>query len=148
MQNAIIDYLNSHPAPRLLWLGGDAVYEDVLPDSELISLPITTEILKAIGDEHYDCAVLQALPGALNQSSAEALVARLRDVQAQRILWQLEPGSPWSQQDLLALGFHLLDADEAGNRLYGYDIDNYKQTPDWLSPKNWANPELWDKKRW
>ena len=26
-----------------------------------------------------------------------------------------------------------------------YDITEYKDNPDWLNNKNWANPELWEK---
>ena len=26
-----------------------------------------------------------------------------------------------------------------------YDISEYKDNPDWLNNKNWANPELWEK---
>ena len=26
-----------------------------------------------------------------------------------------------------------------------YNISEYKDTPDWLNNKNWANPELWEK---
>ncbi len=26
-----------------------------------------------------------------------------------------------------------------------YDISEYKDNPDWLNSKNWANPELWEK---
>jgi hypothetical protein len=26
-----------------------------------------------------------------------------------------------------------------------YDIAEYKDNPDWLNNKNWANPELWEK---
>ena len=26
-----------------------------------------------------------------------------------------------------------------------YDIEEYKDNPDWLNNKNWANPELWEK---
>ena len=36
----------------------------------------------------------------------------------------------------------------SGNRkvqVFIYDISNYKDNPDWLNNKNWANPELWEK---
>ena len=28
---------------------------------------------------------------------------------------------------------------------YAYNINNYKNIPDWLNNENWANPELWEK---
>ena len=29
--------------------------------------------------------------------------------------------------------------------IFIYDIAEYKDNPDWLNNKNWANPELWEK---
>ncbi len=29
--------------------------------------------------------------------------------------------------------------------MFVYNISEYKDTPDWLNNKNWANPELWEK---
>ena len=30
-------------------------------------------------------------------------------------------------------------------QIFIYDISEYKDNPDWLNSKNWANPELWEK---
>ena len=30
-------------------------------------------------------------------------------------------------------------------QVFIYDISEYKDNPDWLNSKNWANPELWEK---
>ena len=30
-------------------------------------------------------------------------------------------------------------------QVFVYDISEYKDNPDWLNNKNWANPELWEK---
>ena len=30
-------------------------------------------------------------------------------------------------------------------QVFIYDISEYKDSPDWLNSKNWANPELWEK---
>ncbi|ELA08705.1 hypothetical protein MOMA_09106 [Moraxella macacae 0408225] len=32
--------------------------------------------------------------------------------------------------------------------LYQFNLFDYKQLPDWLNSKFWANPENWDKFRW
>tara|TARA_Y100001936_G_scaffold218236_1_gene230748 strand:+ start:4663 stop:5097 length:435 start_codon:yes stop_codon:yes gene_type:complete len=39
--------------------------------------------------------------------------------------------------------FGLSENDEA--QVFIYDISEYKDNPDWLNNKNWANPELWEK---
>ena len=30
-------------------------------------------------------------------------------------------------------------------QVFIYEISSYKDNPDWLNNKNWANPELWEK---
>ncbi|MFP4154550.1 MAG: DUF6231 family protein [Halothiobacillaceae bacterium] len=83
-------------------------------------------------------------------------LARLRDRYADELLLLLhapdratllEAGA-----EALALGLVgelLLDEPGGGSwALYRHSLHDYKQTPDWLNPRNWANPELWDKYRW
>jgi|SRR5689334_20677609 len=89
-------------------------------------------------------ATLEALPA----DAARALLARLRDFEARHVLLWLELSrAPLGETDLRALGFrlHARDADAA---LFGFDLYDYKERPEWLSPDRWAHPELWDKFRW
>jgi hypothetical protein len=61
------------------------------------------------------------------------------------------PGRPWSAQDMRGFGFESLGTVRAGAAVlgtYGFDIDRYKRTPDWLNARHWANPELWGRFRW
>ena len=49
---------------------------------------------------------------------------------------------------LMSLGFKLYNQVNQENVyffLYIYNINNYKNVPDWLNSENWANPELWEK---
>ena len=49
---------------------------------------------------------------------------------------------------LMSLGFKLYNQVNKENVyffLYIYNINNYKNVPDWLNSENWANPELWEK---
>ncbi len=39
--------------------------------------------------------------------------------------------------------FGLSNNDKA--HVFIYDISEYKDNPDWLNNKNWANPDLWEK---
>ena len=75
------------------------------------------------------------------------LLAALRDRANRRVvvhMGEARIGGAIDQQ-LVSLGYKRQAPDEA---LYLFDIETYKDTPDWLSPRNWANPELWDKFRW
>lgn len=73
------------------------------------------------------------------------LLAALRDQWADRIVL-LVPESVDARQ-LTALGFTPSDSDD-GYTQFEFDIAHYKNTPDWLNAKGWANPQNWDKFRW
>ncbi|MFO7858575.1 MAG: DUF6231 family protein [Ectothiorhodospiraceae bacterium] len=90
-------------------------------------------------------AGLQSVPRA----DGEILLSRLRDLYARRVLATVVLGGDWQRNDLTAFGFtQLARIDERLGTLFGFDIATYKTTPDWLNPRYWANPEMWDKYRW
>ena len=97
-------------------------------------------------------AVIDA-EASLPAQEAALVTARLRDVYADRVVvaGPTDADRPLNRQLLTSLGFHQIghSDDISGDRYwYQFDIDNYKVTPDWLNPRHWANPELWDKYRW
>ncbi len=107
---------------------------------------------------HYDFAFVSCTVENLPKADAEHLLAALRDVHAQRVVIALSIGaarpdqtSVWQAHELLALGLtevtHCVEAD-ATLHVYAFDINTYKTTPDWLSPRFWAHPELFDKYWW
>lgn len=73
----------------------------------------------------------------------ESDIAMTRDVLATRCLAWVIDASSWPDDELRALGFT-----PVADALWGYNIADYKPVPDWLNPRHWANPELWDKHRW
>ena len=86
----------------------------------------------------------------LGTDTAAALLAALRDRCARRVLVAI-PARPWSAQAMRGFGFESLGTVRAGDAVldtYGFDIDRYKRTPDWLNARHWANPELWGRFRW
>lgn len=75
------------------------------------------------------------------------LLAALRDKANRRIavhVGDTRVGDAVDQR-MVSLGYRRQSANDG---LYLFDIESYKDTPDWLNPRNWANPELWDKYRW
>ncbi|HHB11783.1 MAG TPA: hypothetical protein ENK62_01115 [Chromatiales bacterium] len=93
--------------------------------------------------------------GLADQRRAEHVLARLRDLYCQRVLLvtPLDAREPhgWPEAQLRALGFlRLLRTGQAGTDwgLFGFDLYDYKTTPDWLNPRYWANPHLWNRYRW
>ena len=73
-------------------------------------------------------------------------ITRLRDLLARRVLVLAHPcHTPL----LRSLGFSQIEhIDEADIIIWQFNILSYKQVPDWLNSKYWANPENWDKYRW
>ena len=91
-------------------------------------------------------------PAPHAQRAASALLAWLRDVGADET-WVLVKGpSVYWPRRLPALGFAEVSTHEspdgASYRRFSIAIRNYKPTPDWFGPRNWANPELFGVFRW
>ncbi|NIR31605.1 MAG: hypothetical protein GWN84_20295 [Gammaproteobacteria bacterium] len=94
----------------------------------------------------------------LPKDEGSVLLARMRDLHTERfcILVPIESPDPghqsvWRHTELIAYGLTLLARYQENGQpfhLYGFDIASYKSTPDWLNPRYWAHPELWDKYRW
>lgn len=105
----------------------------------------------------FDLVFLVSALEHLERSSALHLLARLRDLHGGRLAVIVpadgDPGdtSRWTMEDFLAMGLKLLaryGSDDKERRLYMFDIGTYKETPDWLNPRFWANPERWGKDWW
>ncbi len=102
----------------------------------------------------YDLALVSGVLESLPAPAGAALLARLRDVHARRLLVLVRGGAGAGVWDESALrGYGLRPAGswgEAGGAtcLYEFDLYDYKMTPDWLNAEHWAHPELWDKYRW
>ena len=76
------------------------------------------------------------------------ILVKLRDLMAKRIV---VISTLDDEQLLRGLGFtQLLDqtAHEQNVAVWQFNILTYKQVPDWLNSKFWANPENWNKFRW
>ena len=82
----------------------------------------------------------------------------MRDVHAERVLHVVvnegKQGTTdfrWSLSDSLSMGFERvgeLKFDCIHIALYGFDIQRYKSSPDWLNARHWAHPQRWDQDRW
>lgn len=87
--------------------------------------------------------IIDAL-NALDAAAARARIAHVRNFIAPRLLVACDSRCALSDLDFIALGFDLLTEDKAcATSLYLYDIETYKQVPDWLNARYWAHPERW-----
>ena len=111
----------------------------------LVSLPFT---------QRFDLSVVNLLQSnnqEINSSQLANLqtttqsLTRLRDLLARQVLVLADPQySPL----LHSLGFSQIEQLTQNIIIWQFNILSYKQIPDWLNSKYWANPENWDKFRW
>ena len=81
----------------------------------------------------------------INQQTITQGLTRLRDLLARQVLVLADP----QYSSLLhALGFSKIEQLSQNTIIWQFNILSYKQIPDWLNSKYWANPENWDKFRW
>lgn len=124
------------------------------PDCTVVTLtPGEWSRIDALGQ--FDLALLCEEFEDLDKVEAAHLLARLRDLHGGRFVLVHKQSqtseSDWHDDELLALGLRLLKQHTVGTVhyvLYYFDLYDYKTTPDWLSPRFWANPERWDKDYW
>lgn len=100
--------------------------------------------------QRYDLAVIKLNDLELKQLSQPEktqLIVKLRDLWAKRIVICADMAD---EKLLRALGFQQLLNYQLSEQqaLWLFNILSYKQVPDWLNAKYWANPENWDKYRW
>ena len=124
----------------------DEVAAETVPVPTRYSLAEAVATLSQLGRQDLVLvAGLQALP----RGDGEVLLSRLRDLYARRVLVTVVLDGEWQRNDMTAFGFtQLARIDEHLGTLFGFDIATYKTTPDWLNPRYWANPEMWDKAWW
>lgn len=99
-------------------------------------------------DKQYPLAVIM-LP-AENSSSFAKSIQQCRDLFGRQCLVLSPVGNT---QDLIAMGFSRFSQDwmtfdGVEYELWQFNLFDYKQLPDWLNSRFWANPEHWDKFRW
>lgn len=151
---------------RLIAVGDDAGrllrdYAGSEPECtlEIVETKSAAERLLSLENERcFDFALVAGYLERVDSATGSAVIARLRDVLSRRLCVVIGTGNEtgdetiWSDSELSAFGLtllsRLLEEDGRLARLYGFDIASYKKTPDWLSPRHWAHPELWGKFRW
>jgi hypothetical protein len=83
-----------------------------------------------------------------NEKDFIQMLVKLRDLFAKRLL---VTATLQDEKILRALGLTKLMSDQYQDvdfAIWQFNILTYKQVPDWLNAKFWANPENWDKFRW
>ncbi|MBK5519479.1 DUF6231 family protein [Pseudomonas sp. TH10] len=129
--------------------------------------------LTAFKEAHPDCCVAHAKPGILPAELAAQrfdlalvvdclehlpkrdglnLLGGIRNLNASRIAVVADlHASGWQETDFFSLALQASERfqrDDQVLTLFTYDLLDYKQVPDWLNSRFWANPENFGKYWW
>ncbi len=156
IEQVLKHYLLRHDPAHILWVGTNS---EVFPRALLNARPGKIwdgETPVALEDDQFDVALVDLI-AQTDKGQALALVSRIRDLLARRLLVIVAADADalhnrlWQPTDFYALGmsrYAVASAACGPLHLYSFDIETYKQTPEWLNARDWANPELFGKHRW
>lgn len=139
----LTEYGRAHPESRIVYLDPEGNLEG-------------EALLDALSEQgRFDFVLLRGVLDRIDEDAGAHLMARLRDLHAPRFCVALGDndgtGHHWSADELVAMGLGHWSTERQGDttlEIYGFDIGNYKATPDWLNARHWAHPEHWGKFRW
>ncbi|PKM31158.1 MAG: hypothetical protein CVV07_03065 [Gammaproteobacteria bacterium HGW-Gammaproteobacteria-11] len=111
--------------------------------------PLTPEVTA----RRYDLAVVADQLEHMDKRPGVELLAGLRNLTVSRmaVLVDLQRAADWQDTDFFGLAMQRqarFERDAGSLTLFSYDLAAYKNVPDWLNAKYWANPEMYDKYWW
>jgi hypothetical protein len=155
-QQALAALLDHHAPQRLLLVGASQLpaltaFQQAHPDTLLAQAP-AGPLPAGLAAQRYDLALVVDCLEHLPKRTGLELLGGIRNLNASRlaVLVDLE-ACGWQETDFFSLA---LQAGESFQRegqtltLFTYDLRDYKQVPDWLNAKFWANPENFGKYWW
>lgn len=155
-QQALAALLDHHAPQRLLLVGASqlpalSAFQQAHPDALLAQAP-AGPLPAELAAQRYDLALVVDCLEHLPKRTALELLGGIRNLNASRLAVLVDLAAcNWQETDFFALA---LQASERFQRegqtltLFTYDLRDYKQVPDWLNAKFWANPENFGKYWW
>ena len=155
-QQAIAALLAHHKPERVLLVGASQLpaleaFHQAHPEALLAhadAAPLPTELAA----QRYDLALIVDCLEHLPKRTALELLGGIRNLNASRLAVLVDLGAcDWQDTDFFALALQASERFERGDQvlsLFTYDLRDYKQVPDWLNAKFWANPENFGKYWW
>lgn len=130
---AIDAFIQAHPSCHIAHTNSATLPDEVA--AQRFDLALVVDCLEHLPKR----AALQLLGGIRNLNASRMAV--LVDLQA----------CEWQETDFFALALQASECfqrNEQTLNLFTYDLLDYKQVPDWLNAKFWANPENFGKFWW
>lgn len=155
-QQALAALLDHHAPQRLLLVGASdlpAVQAFQAAHPEIEVFKADAEALPAdLALQRFDLALVVDCLEHLPKRAALQLLGGIRNLNASRIAVLVDmQACDWQETDFFALALQASESfqrDQQTLNLFTYDLRDYKQVPDWLNAKFWANPENYGKYWW
>ncbi|MBF7730585.1 DUF6231 family protein [Pseudomonas sp. N040] len=155
-QQALAALLERQKPVRLLLVGDSELpaikaFITKHPESQLCHAPAAALPI-AVTSLRYDLAIVADCLEHLPKREALELVAGIRNLNASRLAVMVDLNAcDWLEADFFALAMQASERFERDGQmltLFTYDLYDYKQIPDWLNAKFWANPQHFGKYWW
>ncbi|UTL82273.1 DUF6231 family protein [Pseudomonas putida] len=105
-----------------------------------------------VAAQRFDLALLVDCLEHLPKRAGLELLGGIRNLNASRVAVLADlRACGWQETDFFALALSTSEKfrrDEQVLSLFTYDLHDYKQVPDWLNARFWANPENFGKYWW
>lgn len=155
-QQAVAALLDRYSPNRLLLIGARelpavAAYQAAHAQCSIDHAP-AGPLPAELAAQRFDLALVVDCLEHLPKRTGLELLGGIRNLNASRmaVLVDLQ-ASAWQETDFFALALQASERFQRGDQtlnLFTYDLLDYKQVPDWLNAKFWANPEMFGKFWW
>ena len=155
-QQALAALLDLHSPQRLLVLGASRfpaldAFEKAHPQSQ-VSFAAPGALPADLAAQRFDLALVVDCLEHLPKPQGLTLLGGIRNLNASRIAVLVDLGAcDWKDTDFFSLALQASERfqrDDQVLTLFTYDLLDYKQVPDWLNARFWANPENFGKYWW
>ena len=154
-QQALAALLEHHAPQRLLLVGTSfpalEAFAAAHPQAQ-IAVARPGALPAELAAQRFDLAVLVDCLEHLSNQQGLQLLGGIRNLNASRVAVLVDlAASGWRDTDFYALALQdseRFQRDEQVLNLFTYDQRDYKQVPDWLNAKFWANPQNFGKYWW
>lgn len=155
-QQAIAALLERYSPKRMLLIGASELpavvaFSQAHPECT-ISQTKTVPLPQEISAQRFDLALVVDCLEHLSKRQGLELLGGIRNLNASRMAVLIDlQACDWQETDMFSLAMQASEQfqrDAQVLNLFTYDLLDYKQVPDWLNAKFWANPENFGKYWW
>ena len=155
-QQALAALLDRYAPARLLLIGASEfpalnAFKEAHPDT-VVAHTAPGALPAELAAQRFDLALVVDCLEHLPKRDGLNLLGGIRNLTASRIAVLADlSASGWQETDFYSLALQASERfqrDDQVLTLFTYDLLDYKQVPDWLNSRFWANPENFGKYWW